>query len=126
MSAADSLPLERPASLFEVAARQRALAAWLAIDWNSWNRRAGDRRIVRSGAVLPRYLAVYLFCLNAGLGCMVVLMVYHLTGGGWGFLIRRILEAGVKTLPLSAIGFLPVALGHPLSLSVCPTERRRH
>ncbi|HKD37880.1 MAG TPA: hypothetical protein VKB78_13805, partial [Pirellulales bacterium] len=57
------------------------------------------------------YLAAYLFCLNMGLGAMVVLMVYHLTGGGWGFLVRRILEAGVKTLPLSAIGFLPVALG---------------
>ncbi len=57
------------------------------------------------------YLAAYLFCLNAGLGSMVLLMVYHITGGGWGFLVRRLLEAGAKTLPLSAIGFLPIAAG---------------
>ena len=40
------------------------------------------------------YLAAYIFFLGFGLGCMVILMIYHLTGGAWGFLIRRILEAG--------------------------------
>jgi hypothetical protein len=38
-------------------------------------------------------------------------MVYHLTGGSWGFLIRRILEAGMRTLPLLAVLFLPIACG---------------
>ena len=38
-------------------------------------------------------------------------MVYHMTGGSWGFLIRRILEAGMRTLPLLALFFLPIALG---------------
>ena len=42
---------------------------------------------------------------------MVVLMVYHLTGGSWGLLIRRILEAAMKTLPLLAVLFLPIACG---------------
>ena len=42
---------------------------------------------------------------------MVLLMVYHLTGGSWGFLIRRILEAGMRTLPLLAVLFLPIACG---------------
>lgn len=57
------------------------------------------------------YLAAYLFYLGIGLGSMVMLMVYHLTGGSWGLLIRRILEAGMRTLPLLAILFLPVAFG---------------
>ncbi len=57
------------------------------------------------------YLAAYLFYLGIALGSMVLLMVYHLTGGSWGFLIRRILEAGMRTLPLLAVLFLPIACG---------------
>jgi hypothetical protein len=60
---------------------------------------------------LRAYLASYLFFLGIGLGSMVLLMVYHLTGGSWGFVVRRILEAGMKTLPMLAIFFLPIALG---------------
>lgn len=57
------------------------------------------------------YLAAWLFYLGIALGSMVLLMVYHLTGGSWGFLIRRILEAGMRTLPLLAVLFLPIACG---------------
>jgi len=57
------------------------------------------------------YLAAYLFYLGIALGSMMMLMVYHLTGGSWGLLIRRILEAGMKTLPLMALLFLPIAGG---------------
>ncbi|MHB1033084.1 MAG: hypothetical protein ACYC35_02310 [Pirellulales bacterium] len=57
------------------------------------------------------YLAAWLFYLGIALGSMVMLMVYHLTGGSWGFLIRRILEAGMKTLPLVAILFVPIGWG---------------
>lgn len=57
------------------------------------------------------YLAGYLFWLGIPLGCLALLMLYHVTGGAWGFLIRRILEAGMRTLPLLAILFLPIAFG---------------
>jgi len=57
------------------------------------------------------YLAAYLFCLGLSLGSLAVLMIYHTTGGAWGFLVRRFLEAGVRTLPLVAVGFVPIALG---------------
>jgi hypothetical protein len=57
------------------------------------------------------YLVAYLFFLGIALGSMVLLMAYYLTGGSWGLLIRRILEAGMRTLPLLAILFLPVACG---------------
>ncbi len=57
------------------------------------------------------YLAVYLFCQGIGLGCLAILMIYHLTGGAWGFLVRRFLEAGTRTLPLLALLIIPVGFG---------------
>jgi hypothetical protein len=57
------------------------------------------------------YLAAYQFYLGIALGCFAILMVYHLTGGAWGFLIRRILEAGMRTLPLLAVLFMPIVGG---------------
>ncbi len=59
------------------------------------------------------YLAAYQFFLGLGLGSMVILTVYHLTGGAWGFLIRRTLEANMRTLPLLAVLFTPIACGLP-------------
>jgi hypothetical protein len=38
-------------------------------------------------------------------------MINHLTGGMWGLVIRRLLEAGTRTLPLVALLFLPIAFG---------------
>jgi hypothetical protein len=57
------------------------------------------------------YLPAYLYFLGIAHGCLVILMLYHLTGGAWGFLIRRILEAGTRTLPLLAVLFAPLAWG---------------
>jgi hypothetical protein len=57
------------------------------------------------------YLASYLFYQGIGLGCLVILMIYHVTGGAWGFLVRRFLEAGTRTLPLLALLFIPVGCG---------------
>ena len=59
------------------------------------------------------YLAAYIFYLGLGLGAMVILMIYHMTGGSWGFLTRRILEAQMRTLPLLALLFVPIACGLP-------------
>ncbi len=62
-------------------------------------------------AFFPEYLAAQQFFLGIGLGCMVLLMIYHLTGGAWGFVSRRILEAGSRTVPVMAILFLPLFVG---------------
>ncbi len=56
------------------------------------------------------YLVAYWYWLGFSLGAMVLLMVQHLTGGAWGLVIRRILEAASRTLPLMAVLFLPVLL----------------
>src|SRR5438552_1164922 len=57
------------------------------------------------------YLFGYLFWLGLALGCMGVTMLHHLTGGRWGFPIRRFLEASCSTLPVLAILFLPILFG---------------
>ena len=60
---------------------------------------------------LRSYLYAYLFWLGLPIGCLSILMIHHLTGGMWGLIARRILEAGTRTLPLLAILFLPLGLG---------------
>jgi len=38
-------------------------------------------------------------------------MIQHITGGAWGIAIRRLLEAGARTIPVMALLFVPIALG---------------
>jgi len=57
------------------------------------------------------YLFAYLFWTGLAVGCLSVTMINHLTGGVWGLLVRRPLEAGTRTFPLLAVLFLPIALG---------------
>jgi hypothetical protein len=59
------------------------------------------------------YLTVFMLGLGLSLGCMAILMLYHLVGGAWGTVIRRIMEAGMMTLPLMAVLFIPVLLNLP-------------
>src|SRR5262245_34022567 len=46
------------------------------------------------------YLWAFLFWFSIAMGCLPLLMIYHLVGGSWGLTIRRILESGTRTLPL--------------------------
>jgi len=57
------------------------------------------------------YLVAYTFWLGVALGSMALLMVQHLSGGAWGVVIRRPLEAAVSTLPVMAVLFLPIVPG---------------
>jgi hypothetical protein len=57
------------------------------------------------------YLFAYVFWLGLALGCFEVAMIHHLTGGKWGFVVRRFLEAGFMTLPLMAVLFVPLLFG---------------
>jgi hypothetical protein len=62
---------------------------------------------------LRSYLVSYVFVLGIVLGCMALAMVHHLSGGSWGLVIRRVLEAAMGTLPLLAVLFIPILLGIP-------------
>src|ERR1043165_3326102 len=49
--------------------------------------------------------------LRIALGSMGVVMIYHLSGGGWGIGVRRVWGASSRTLPLLTILFIPVVIG---------------
>jgi len=57
------------------------------------------------------YLLGWTFWTGIGIGSLALLMLQHLTGGGWGLVIRRVLEAATRTLPAMAILFVPVIIG---------------
>jgi hypothetical protein len=57
------------------------------------------------------YLFSYIYWFSIPLGCMALLMMHHLTGGWWGYPIRRLLEAGTRTCLVMAALFIPVLLG---------------
>ena len=57
------------------------------------------------------YLMGYFFILGICGGSLVLLMIHHMTGGRWGFGLRRTLEAATRTLPGIVILFIPVLLG---------------
>ncbi|MBS1852120.1 MAG: hypothetical protein JST79_14520 [Acidobacteria bacterium] len=73
------------------------------------------------GAVTPSqsekffhgYLLAFMLWLGVTLGSMVILMIRHLTGGGWGTVIRRILGAAMRCIPLMTVLFVPFLFSLP-------------
>jgi hypothetical protein len=64
-----------------------------------------------SHQVFQAYLVGWTFWTGIAVGSLALLMLQHMTGGGWGFVIRRVLEASTRTLPIMALLFLPIILG---------------
>lgn len=60
---------------------------------------------------LRSWLLGFIFWGGIGIGSLGVLMLQYLTGGAWGVVIRRIVEAGSRTLPIIVILFVPLAIG---------------
>jgi hypothetical protein len=88
--------------------RQQALIVGavflLALVVGAFITRAGDQ-------FFHSYLIGYLFWTGIALGSLALLMLQHLTGGGWGMVIRRPLEAATRTLPLMLLLFMPILFG---------------
>jgi len=57
------------------------------------------------------YLFGYVFWISFPLGSLALLMLHHLSGGGWGYVIRRLCEASSRTFLLMALLFLPLFFG---------------
>jgi len=57
------------------------------------------------------YLFAYMFWFGLTGGSLAMLMLHHMVGGGWGFIIRRLLEAATKLFPLVFVLFLPLLRG---------------
>jgi hypothetical protein len=62
---------------------------------------------------LRSYLVGMFFWFGMGMGCLVVLMIHFVSGGAWGVMIRRILEAGTRTLYVMWLAFLPLVILAP-------------
>src|SRR5438270_4318357 len=78
---------------------------------------------IRPDEFYRAYLLGYMCWLGVALGSMAIIMIRHLTGGGWGVVIRRIQGAAMRTLPLLAALFIPIALGmHRLYVWAQPLE----
>jgi hypothetical protein len=59
---------------------------------------------------LRAWLVGLMLTFGFAVGGMALLMVQYLSGGKWGLLVRRPLEAMSRTLPLTFLYFLPVAI----------------
>ena len=43
------------------------------------------------------YLFAYVYWAGIAIGSLAIIMLHHLSGGGWGMMIRRLLEAATRT-----------------------------
>jgi len=59
------------------------------------------------------YLFAYIFWAGLTLGCLGIFFLHNVVGGNWGVAVRRLVESGLKTLPLVALFAIPIffALG---------------
>lgn len=57
------------------------------------------------------YLYAFVFWTGLALGSLALLMVHHLFGAGWGFIVQRVFEAATRTFPLLALLFIPLLFG---------------
>lgn len=58
---------------------------------------------------LRSWLLGYVFWAGITIGSIGIIMLQYLTGGAWGVVIRRIVEAASRTLPLVIVLFIPLA-----------------
>ena len=86
--------------------QQRALVAGVAMF-----ALCGAGAVMNPAQFFRSYLAAYMFWIGIPLGSLGILMLHHLVGGGWGFILRRVLESSLWTLPLMLLLSLPLLFG---------------
>lgn len=59
------------------------------------------------------YLTAYMLVLSATLGPLALVMIHQQSGGKWGVVIRSILGAASRVLPVMTALFLPIVVGMP-------------
>ncbi len=57
------------------------------------------------------WLVGWVFWVGVSLGCLAISLLHHLSRGAWGLVIRRVLEAASRTLPLLLVLALPLLFG---------------
>jgi hypothetical protein len=72
---------------------------------------AGALALKQPDQFFRAYLMAFMAWLGVTLGSMAILMLRHLTKGAWGMVIRRILGAAMRCVPLMAALFIPLLFG---------------
>lgn len=74
--------------------------------------------------LLRAYLAGFMTSFNLAAGGLCMLMLQYVSGGKWGMILRRPLEAMSRTLPVVALMFLPILLfsKHLYQWAAFPTQ----
>lgn len=57
------------------------------------------------------WLVGWVFWVGVSVGCLAISLLHHLSRGAWGLVIRRVLEAASRTLPLLLVLALPLLFG---------------
>ncbi|MGC6367678.1 MAG: hypothetical protein ACON35_06745 [Candidatus Marinamargulisbacteria bacterium] len=57
------------------------------------------------------YLSVYSFFISASIGAAFLILLMHLTRGGWGVVVKRVPEHLMSLLPFFALLFIPLLFG---------------
>ncbi len=60
---------------------------------------------------LRGWLLGFIFWAGIAIGGLGILLLQYVTGGAWGVVIRRVVEACARTIPFVALLFLPIAIG---------------
>jgi hypothetical protein len=60
---------------------------------------------------LRSWLLGFIFWGGIGIGCLGILILQYLFRGAWSVIVRRVVEAGSRTLPVILILFLPILAG---------------
>jgi len=111
-----TLPADLSAPAFVSAWRTRALTVGavfgvigliLAFVGNAMGDKFALQHLLRS------WLLGFMITLGFSIGGMALLMVQYLSGGKWGLLVRRPLEAMSRTLGLTFLYFIPIAAFAP-------------
>jgi hypothetical protein len=77
------------------------------------------------GQFFRSYHLAFVFWVGVALGCTAILMLHHMVGGRWGFLLRRLLESGSRTFYLMAVLAVPLLFGLRLLYSWADPEKVR-
>ena len=60
--------------------------------------------------VLRAYLLAFILCFGLAGGGLCMLMLQYVSGGKWGLILRRPLEAMTRTLPFIVVLFVPLLI----------------
>jgi hypothetical protein len=73
--------------------------------------------------ILRAYLLGYMTCFNFAGGGLAMLMLQYVSGGKWGLILRRPLEAMTRTMLGGRADVLPIVSDEaPLSVGAFPTQ----